>query len=102
MAQTDSVYIQGGFSEPMSAQHNFANQYDLGNRPRAMSVYARYVKAMCSRHFLLLLIIHFSVMHQHTKQQLDMATNSARRRSQSAAAGLTPGSSVASSISSAS
>ncbi|KAF2087571.1 hypothetical protein K490DRAFT_16958, partial [Saccharata proteae CBS 121410] len=60
---TQSVYVRDDFSEPMSAQHNFANQYDLDNPHESMSVYAR-------------------VMHEHTKHQLDMATNSARRRTQ--------------------
>ncbi|KAI9658607.1 MAG: hypothetical protein M1821_002167 [Bathelium mastoideum] len=61
MASSD-VYVRENFSEPMSAQHNFANQYDLDDPVRAMSSYAR-------------------IMHAHTKQQLDTATTSARRRS---------------------
>ena len=43
MSQSSSVYVSGEFSEPMTAQHNFANQYDLDNPNQAMSVYARYV-----------------------------------------------------------
>ncbi|OCK97157.1 uncharacterized protein K441DRAFT_548209 [Cenococcum geophilum 1.58] len=63
MSQPSGVYIYGDFSQPMSAQHNFSNQFDLENSHQAMSVYAR-------------------IMHEHTKQQLNIATSSARRRSQ--------------------
>ncbi|OAL45190.1 hypothetical protein IQ07DRAFT_548802 [Pyrenochaeta sp. DS3sAY3a] len=62
---TDShqpVYVSEGFSEPMSAQHNFAAHFDLTNPDRAMSDYQR-------------------IMHEHTQRQLSTATNSARRRS---------------------
>ncbi|KAF2113549.1 hypothetical protein BDV96DRAFT_523077 [Lophiotrema nucula] len=60
-----SVFVSGEFSEPMSAQHNFTNQFDLDNPDQAMSVYAR-------------------IMHEHTKRQLSTATDSARRRSSTA------------------
>ncbi|PSN74432.1 hypothetical protein BS50DRAFT_627760 [Corynespora cassiicola Philippines] len=63
MSQTSAVYVSGNFSEPMTAQHNFANNFDLDNPSHAMSVYAR-------------------IMHEHTKKQLSTATSSARRRSQ--------------------
>jgi hypothetical protein len=56
------VYVSEGFSEPMSAQHNFANNFDLENPDEAMSAYQR-------------------IMHEHTKRQLSTATDSARRRS---------------------
>ncbi|ORX92985.1 hypothetical protein BCR34DRAFT_550906 [Clohesyomyces aquaticus] len=62
MSSTNGVYVSGDFSEPMSAQHNFNNQYEMENPHRAMSSYAR-------------------IMHEHTKRQLNTATNSARRRS---------------------
>ncbi|KAH7396162.1 hypothetical protein BKA66DRAFT_566667 [Pyrenochaeta sp. MPI-SDFR-AT-0127] len=62
--QRQSVYVADGFSEPMSAQHNFANTFDLSNPDRAMSEYQR-------------------IMHEHTKRQLSTATDSARRRSAS-------------------
>ncbi|MCJ1303361.1 hypothetical protein MMC08_006170 [Hypocenomyce scalaris] len=65
-----SVYVNGTFSEPMTAQHNFQNQYDLDNPVEAMTTYAR-------------------VMHEHTKSQMDIATRSARRRSPYDAASLT-------------
>jgi hypothetical protein len=37
-----SVYVSDDFSEPMGAQHNFANNFDLENPDRAMSDYQRY------------------------------------------------------------
>ncbi|KAF2140381.1 uncharacterized protein K452DRAFT_253209 [Aplosporella prunicola CBS 121167] len=55
------VYVRDNFSEPMSAQHNFANQYDLENPHESMSLYNR-------------------VMHEHTKSQLERFTSSASRR----------------------
>ncbi|KAL6704386.1 hypothetical protein ACN47E_008238 [Coniothyrium glycines] len=57
-----SVYVAEDFSEPMTAQHNFANTFDLNNPESAMSAYQR-------------------IMHEHTKRQLSTATDSARRRS---------------------
>ncbi|KAF2754020.1 hypothetical protein EJ05DRAFT_480027 [Pseudovirgaria hyperparasitica] len=59
----NSVYVNGSFSEPMTAQHNFNNQYDLSDPHTAMSRYSR-------------------VMHKHTKEQMEIATQSARRRSE--------------------
>ncbi|KAJ4988596.1 hypothetical protein SVAN01_05887 [Stagonosporopsis vannaccii] len=56
-----SVYVTENFSEPMSAQHNFVNNFDLDHPEQAMSAYQR-------------------IMHEHTKRQLSTATNSARRR----------------------
>ncbi|KNG46154.1 hypothetical protein DDE82_004710 [Stemphylium lycopersici] len=64
-AMTESsqqIYVSDGFSEPMSAQHNFANHFDLNDPDRAMTDYQR-------------------IMHEHTKRQLTTATDSARRRS---------------------
>ncbi|KAJ4401053.1 hypothetical protein N0V91_008194 [Didymella pomorum] len=55
------VYVSDNFSEPMSAQHNFVNNFDLDHPEDAMSAYQR-------------------IMHEHTKRQLSTATNSARRR----------------------
>ncbi|GME25991.1 hypothetical protein GTA08_BOTSDO01255 [Neofusicoccum parvum] len=57
------VYVRDNYSAPMSAQHNFTNQYNLDNPTASMSIYSR-------------------VMHEHTKHQLESATSSARRRSQ--------------------
>ncbi|SLM37842.1 hypothetical protein LPUS_07828 [Lasallia pustulata] len=62
MSTSPTVYVNGDFSEPMTAQHNFQSKYDLDNPLEAMTTYAR-------------------VMHQHTKSQMDIATRSARRRS---------------------
>ncbi|KAF2734618.1 hypothetical protein EJ04DRAFT_512327 [Polyplosphaeria fusca] len=74
MSQSSGVYVADGFSEPMSAQYNFTNQYDLSKPDRAMSSYAR-------------------IMHEHTKSQLNTATDSARRRSTSSStsASTSPG-----------
>jgi arginine/lysine/ornithine decarboxylase len=48
MTQTrQQVYVSDGFSEPMSAQHNFANNFDLDNPDAAMSAYQRYVPSAC-------------------------------------------------------
>jgi hypothetical protein len=65
MTQSNSrqqVYVQGEFSEPMNAQHNFANHFDLNDPDAAMSAYQK-------------------IMHEHTKRQLSTAADSARRRS---------------------
>ncbi|KAH9875931.1 hypothetical protein IAQ61_003396, partial [Plenodomus lingam] len=56
------VYVSDDFSEPMSAQHNFANNFDLNDPESAMTAYQK-------------------IMHEHTKRQLTTATDSARRRS---------------------
>jgi hypothetical protein len=37
------VYVTDNFSEPMSAQHNFVNNFDLDHPEDAMSAYQRYV-----------------------------------------------------------
>lgn len=37
------VYITDNFAEPMSAQHNFVNNFDLDHPENAMSAYQRYV-----------------------------------------------------------
>ncbi|KAH7413762.1 hypothetical protein DE146DRAFT_783540 [Phaeosphaeria sp. MPI-PUGE-AT-0046c] len=66
--QRQQVYVSDGFSEPMSAQHNFANNFNLDDPEAAMSAYQR-------------------IMHEHTKHQLSTATDSARRRSSSSTAG---------------
>jgi hypothetical protein len=41
--QRQQVYVSGEFSEPMGAQHNFANTFDLDNPDAAMSAYQKYV-----------------------------------------------------------
>lgn len=43
MPSTASVYVTDNFSEPMTAQHNFANNFDLDHPEDAMSAYQRYV-----------------------------------------------------------
>ncbi|KAF2483528.1 hypothetical protein BDY17DRAFT_324253 [Neohortaea acidophila] len=61
-AQAQAVYNRTSFQEPDEAQETFARQYDLSRPDRAMSSYQR-------------------IMHQHTKQQFEMAHASSRRRS---------------------
>src|SRR3978361_785893 len=80
-----AVFVQGEFSEPMSSEHNFQEQYDLEDPNRAMSDYARYIKIF--DHYVLLLTA-YRIMHAHTKRQLSTATSPSRRRSQ----GVSPGS----------
>ncbi|KAI9822610.1 MAG: hypothetical protein M1827_000329 [Pycnora praestabilis] len=84
-SQSNGVYVQNEFSDPLTAQSNFHTQYDLENPHEAMSSYAR-------------------VMHQHTKRQMESATRSARRRSPESAntIGISPQSSNESVSSSAS
>jgi hypothetical protein len=44
MAQSpprQSVYVSGEFSEPMSAQHNFSNNFDLEDPESATLAYQR-------------------------------------------------------------
>ncbi|KAK8209174.1 hypothetical protein M8818_003869 [Zalaria obscura] len=60
-APSDMVYVTQDFSQPMEAQCNFANQYDLTHPEDAMATYQR-------------------VMHEHTRQQFEIATASSRRR----------------------
>lgn len=38
-----SVYVTDNISEPMSAQHDFVNNFDLDHPQDAMSAYQRYV-----------------------------------------------------------
>ncbi|KAF2125355.1 hypothetical protein P153DRAFT_400184 [Dothidotthia symphoricarpi CBS 119687] len=72
---TASVYITDDFSEPMTAQHNFANAFDLENPDEAMTQYQK-------------------IMHEHTKRQLTTATDSARRRTGSTSSSLRSAESV--------
>ncbi|KAK4621801.1 hypothetical protein CLAFUW4_06898 [Fulvia fulva] len=68
------VYSTDGLEHP--AQDQFTQQYDLGNPDAAARSYQR-------------------IMHQHTKQQFELATASSRRRSANSGsiASLTPESS---------
>ncbi|KAI9847955.1 MAG: hypothetical protein M1837_001472 [Sclerophora amabilis] len=59
-ATADSVYINGDFSEPLSAQHNFANHYNMDDPMQAMTSYARD-------------------MHRHTKKQMEISSSASRR-----------------------
>ena len=42
-----SVYVTENFSEPMSAQHNFVNNFDLDHPDKAMFAYQKYVATLC-------------------------------------------------------
>ncbi|KAK3063249.1 hypothetical protein LTS18_001893 [Coniosporium uncinatum] len=61
-AQDSPAFVQGDFSEPMANHGHMSEDYELEDSNTSVSSYAR-------------------TMHQHTKQQLAMATKSARRRS---------------------
>ncbi|KAF2171147.1 hypothetical protein M409DRAFT_19118 [Zasmidium cellare ATCC 36951] len=61
MPSQTQVYASNDFSEH-EAQDHFAQQFDLANPDAARDSYQR-------------------IMHQHTKQQFEMATTSSRRRS---------------------
>lgn len=75
-----SVYITDNFSEPMTAQSNFVNNFDLDHPEDAMSAYQRYVFQQVNVFCLNNQLIRTRIMHEHTKRQLSTATNSARRR----------------------
>ena len=103
MSTSPNVYVNGTFFEPMTAQHNFQNKYDLDNPVEAMETYARYVSIYlpvpettfsCTG----CINITCSVMHQHTKTQMDIATRSARRRSPNSAVNAMSSLSTGSSI----
>ncbi|EME82024.1 uncharacterized protein MYCFIDRAFT_203891 [Pseudocercospora fijiensis CIRAD86] len=75
-AQTQYSNASNGYIVPMGAEEHFAQQFDLSNPENARNSYQK-------------------VMHQHTKQQFEMATASSRRRSTNASVStLSPESSV--------
>ncbi|KAF7194250.1 hypothetical protein HII31_04487 [Pseudocercospora fuligena] len=75
-AQAQANYEPNGYIVPMGTEEHFAQQFDLSNPENARNSYQR-------------------VMHQHTKQQFEMATASSRRRSTNASMStLSPESSV--------
>ncbi|GAM83948.1 hypothetical protein ANO11243_019380 [Dothideomycetidae sp. 11243] len=79
----NSVYTTDNITVPTTVQDNFSNQYNMEDPEQARLNYMR-------------------VMHEHTKQQFQMASASSRRRNSPAThemAGLSKSSSVASSIS---
>ncbi|KAH9831084.1 hypothetical protein Tdes44962_MAKER02162 [Teratosphaeria destructans] len=61
-AEAQRAYQRGGFMEPVAAQEQFSQQYDLANPEKAMASYQK-------------------ILHQHTMQQYESATKSSRRRS---------------------
>ncbi|KJX98059.1 hypothetical protein TI39_contig440g00004 [Zymoseptoria brevis] len=64
-ATQSASYGANGFTEPTEARDHFARQFDLANPEEARDSYQR-------------------IMHQHTRQQFEMATESSRRRSSGA------------------
>nr|POE87586.1 hypothetical protein CFP56_30175 [Quercus suber] len=61
-AQAQQVFQQSDYVEPLEGQTDFANQFDLAQPNEAMTSYQK-------------------LMHQHTKQQFELAAESSRRRS---------------------
>ncbi|CAD0020945.1 unnamed protein product [Aureobasidium pullulans] len=60
-SEIQQVYIAEDFSEPTAPQYEFPQHYDLNDPDSARLSYQR-------------------LMHEHTKQQFELATSSARRR----------------------
>ncbi|KAG8627906.1 hypothetical protein KVT40_003779 [Elsinoe batatas] len=60
-APTDSVYHTDNIAVPLEVQDHFSSQYNMDDPEQARLCYMR-------------------VMHEHTKQQFQMATASSRRR----------------------
>lgn len=60
-SEIQQVYIAENFSEPTAPQYEFPQHYDLNDPDSARLSYQR-------------------LMHEHTKQQFELATSSARRR----------------------
>lgn len=83
MSAQTQVYAMNGFSEH-EAQDHFSRQFDLANPEAARHSYQRFV----TLHLCVLMATAADclsrIMHQHTKQQFEMATASSRRRSTNA------------------
>ncbi|THY17352.1 hypothetical protein D6D00_08545 [Aureobasidium pullulans] len=60
-SEIQQVYIAEDFSEPTAPQYEFPQHYDLNDPDSARLSYQR-------------------LMHEHTKQQFELAASSARRR----------------------
>jgi len=69
-APSDMVYVAQDITEPTEAQYNFSSQYNIEEPENARMNYQR-------------------IMHEHTKQQFQMATASSRRRSSPATEDMT-------------
>ncbi|KAK5164497.1 uncharacterized protein LTR77_009703 [Saxophila tyrrhenica] len=68
-AEAQLVYQRGSdFAEPIEAAETFSRQFDLSQPDKAMDAYQK-------------------IMHQHTKQQFEMANASERRRSKNGSMG---------------
>jgi len=55
------VYVAEDITSPTPVQYNFSSQYDMNDPQQARASYQR-------------------IMHEHTKQQFQIATQSSRRR----------------------
>ena len=60
-SEIQQVYIAQDYNEPIAPQYEFPQHYDLNDPDSARLSYQR-------------------LMHEHTKQQFELATSSARRR----------------------
>lgn len=95
-----TVYMNASYADPVAAQDNFHDSYNFADPLEAMHSYSRYVLGLAPRpsqlrpnpqwppppslstlDARLTWSESHSVMHQHTKRQMDSATRSARRRS---------------------
>nr|POE72889.1 hypothetical protein CFP56_30828 [Quercus suber] len=68
-AQAQEVFQHSDYVEPLEGQTDFANQFDLAQPNKAMTSYQK-------------------LMHQHTKQQFELAAESSRRRSSGGSSGV--------------
>ncbi|QIX02214.1 hypothetical protein AMS68_007731 [Peltaster fructicola] len=75
MSHINSSYSKDGFADIDTARDTFATQFNLDQPEQAMSSYQK-------------------IMHQHTKQQFELAAASSRRRSSASAEGSTLSASV--------
>lgn len=64
-APSDMVYVAQDITRPTEVQYNFSNQYNMDEPETARMNYMR-------------------IMHEHTRQQFEMAAESSRRRSSTA------------------
>ena len=60
-ATSNTIYVAQDISSPTPLQYNFSHQFNLNDPEEARHTYQR-------------------IMHEHTKQQFQIATQSSRRR----------------------
>jgi hypothetical protein len=66
-----AAFVEGGYSAPMSSEHNFEDQYDHEDPNRAMSDYARYDCIMYRNVILLTHGQNYARTHQTTVKRSD-------------------------------